>query len=170
MPFFASEEVTEVPEEMMSEKDMTRKEQKEQAHQERLASFIRTNRVRKDMYGRLILYKAVRSDLGSWWYRDWYASCGRPWQRRGGIYRPGALVTCRRFSRDPFFSCSAGLHVATLAFARLFEPQEAPVIIRVLVDPEDVVCVPHDAQGKIRVKRLYVDSIVSGKRKVTWPV
>lgn len=132
---------------------LTPKEKAE--HRDRLATFIRENRIRTQG-GMLVLYKAVRDDLGSWFYRNFHSQRGR----RGDIYKPGAKVSCRRFCRDPFDCCGKGLHVSTLRFAVNFS-DKAPTLLRVFVHPEDVVCVPHlSEEGKIRVRCLYVDRIL----------
>lgn len=134
-------------------------------HEERLTRFIRTNSIRRCPDDRLVLYKAVRADLGSWYCRRFASR-----HAQGGIYKPGAEVRCRRFSRDPRFECSSGLHVSNLAGARFFSAWDAPVIVRVLVDPADIVCIPlttSETVPKIRVKRLYVDAIVKGRRYVS---
>ena len=139
---------------------------KAEEHQKRLDSFIKRWQVKTEN-GKLVLYKAVRGDLGSWYMRDSRRN-KRNKKAAGGVYVPGTEVICRRFSRDPSQCCASGLHVSTRGFAMVFMPS-APVILRVLVDPEDVVCVPDGwLTRKIRVRRLYVDAVVAGKRKCTY--
>ena len=136
---------------------MTKNEREE--HEARLAKFIKRFRI-KTKNGMLVLYKAVRKDLGSWWTTE---NSGP--KAAGGIYTPGTEVKCRRCDRNPRETCGRGLHVSTESFARQFQKTAAPTIIQVLVDPKDVVCVPipywaKKSVRKIRVRRLYVDKIV----------
>lgn len=132
-------------------------------HEERLARFIKQYRIRRRDDGRLVLYKAVRRDLGSWYGGRFSlkSRTGAP-----GVYKPGTEVRCRRFNRDPYVSCAGGLHVTAYVRAKGFILYDRPVMVRVLVDPADIICVPFLGR-QIRVKRLYVEAIVQGRRFVT---
>ena len=57
-------------------------------------------------------------------------------------------------THDPAAACSAGLHVGTFAYAQSYAQA---AMLEVLVDPRDVVSVPHDGGGaKIRVCRFTI--------------
>ena len=122
-----------------------------------LNSFIRRYKIQKDRWGRLILYKTVMRDRGSWWL---YANSptGSPI-----VYRDGCLVRCSTWNDSRTEVCAPGLHVGTLKFARYFATDiYGSITIQVAVRPEDVVCVPYVTEdglychGKIRCKELYV--------------
>ncbi len=92
--------------------------------------------------GTFLAYKSVRSN-----YMDWYSNTvdntpGRP------------PITMRRkdISDDPKDACHKGLHVGSLAYATGFHAGEGQKVVVTEVDPEHVVCVPHDeSSGKMRV-------------------
>ena len=66
-------------------------------------------------------------------------------------------------SRDQ--GCSTGLHVGTFDYAKNF----ASTVLKVLVNPRDVVAVPKDSSfQKMRVCRYVVDSVIG--EKITRPV
>ena len=68
-------------------------------------------------------------------------------------------------AHDPGHACSTGLHVATYPYATSF----GDTILKVYVNPRDVVSVPTDGGGeKVRVCRYYVAEVVD--RVVTEPV
>ena len=127
--------------------------------------------------GKLVLYKAVMWNFGSWWRASRAGAAYRPswWRasRDAGAYRPGTTVICRRCCHDILENCGEGLHVGTLFGAQNFGANhECAHIVKVLVDPADVVCVPDRAllshfpppifaqDQKIRCRRLLVDSVV----------
>lgn len=59
---------------------------------------------------------------------------------------------------DPHAACHTGLHVGTYSYAQMYA---RGAMLRVIVDPRDIVSVPHDARGeKIRVCRYRVDEII----------
>lgn len=63
-------------------------------------------------------------------------------------------------NHDPSIGCHTGLHVGTYDFAQSYA--NSGVMMKVLVNPRDVVSVPTDANAaKVRVCRYYVDSIVT---------
>lgn len=63
-------------------------------------------------------------------------------------------------AHDPSQACSYGLHIATFDYAQNYA--SAGVVLKVKVNPRDVVSVPSDASGaKVRVCRYVVDDIVT---------
>lgn len=59
---------------------------------------------------------------------------------------------------DPNAACHSGLHVGTYNYARTYA---GGAMLRVIIDPRDIVSVPYDASGqKIRVCRYRVDEII----------
>lgn len=59
---------------------------------------------------------------------------------------------------DPSAACSRGLHVGTFGYAKAYA---SGAMLRVLVNPRDVVSVPTDAGGeKVRVCRYVVDAVI----------
>lgn len=71
---------------------------------------------------------------------------------------------------DPGVGCSTGLHVGTWGYARSFVG-DAGAVLKVYVNPRDVVSVPSDcAAQKMRVCRYTVDSVIEGpiERAVEW--
>ena len=72
---------------------------------------------------------------------------------------PGTYIEMPRdkVDADENHTCSYGLNIANYSFADNY----GSLCLRVLVDPVDVVCVPVDNVGKIRVCRYYVDREVS---------
>lgn len=72
----------------------------------------------------------------------------------------GDVVTMPRsaVAHDPSAACSTGLHVGTYAYA---EGYARGALLRVLVNPRDVVSVPTDAAGeKIRVSRYRIIGVI----------
>jgi hypothetical protein len=114
--------------------------------------------------GDIVGYKAVRNDNGV------YRSLHRGNEDvvvdgqvvRGEIPNPvGATIEMPRniVNHDPSQGCSVGLHVGTAQFARGFGGGDS-IVLRVLVNPRDVVSVPTDAgDQKMRVCRYYVDGV-----------
>lgn len=94
--------------------------------------------------GRLLTYKAVRSD-----YKDVHSGTF--------VNKPGAILEMDRnkVSDDPNTACHEGFHVGALAYAKSFHSGGRMVVCE--VDPSDVVCVPYDSgQQKMRVCRYKV--------------
>jgi hypothetical protein len=61
---------------------------------------------------------------------------------------------------DPYMTCSHGLHVGTYDYAKSW----GDVVLKVLVDPRDVVSVPTDSAGqKLRTCRYTVLEVINGK-------
>jgi len=134
---------------------------------EGLKEFIKEYKIKTE-YGKLVFYKAVSKEWGSLWVR------------RSMSYRHKGAANAYRIGTEVIFSgetdtirktiCGKGLHIGTLNCARLFTDCTRAFItlegrqrkiIKVLVDPEDVICVPlkHSRiyfSQKIRCKRLHV--------------
>lgn len=75
----------------------------------------------------------------------------------------GDVVTMPRagVTLDPKSACNVGLHVGTYGYASTFS---GDTVIEVLVDPADVVSVPHNCNGtKMRVCRYTVAKVSDGK-------
>ena len=73
------------------------------------------------------------------------------------VYMPRALVDDNRNE-----TCSQGLHVGSWSYVPSFR---GDTILRVIVDPADVVSVPKDYNGaKMRVGKYYIDAIVDRNR------
>ena len=69
------------------------------------------------------------------------------------VYMPRALVDDNRNE-----TCSQGLHVGAWSYVPSFS---GDTILRVIIDPADVVSVPKDYNGaKMRVGKYYIDAIV----------
>lgn len=136
----------------------------------RLLSFVKKYNIEQLSTGELVFYKAVTGSFGSWWVAN-----QRTFQRMksdSGAYRPGTEVKCRHYSINKNDPCGKGLHVGTLACAKilsttLWDPMPT-YIIRVLVKPKDIVCIPikslqlftQNCEQKLRCCRLLVDGIV----------
>jgi hypothetical protein len=72
----------------------------------------------------------------------------------------GSVITMPRseVQHDPSSACSTGLHVGTFAYARGYANG---AMLRVDVNPRDVVSVPTDARGeKVRVCRYVVKDVI----------
>lgn len=114
--------------------------------------------------GDVIAYKGVYND-GNGGYRSGHQGTasvnGELYER---TYIPNAVgdvveMDRRNVADDPSSACSAGLHVGTYDYARGYAQG---AMLKVRVDPADVVSVPHDAAGeKIRVARYEVLGIIS---------
>jgi len=122
--------------------------------------------------GKLVLYKAVSKEWGSLWVRN-ITDNG---VGRSNVYCLGTLVSCRRWNSDRDKGCGQGLHVGTwdcaVYFARNgFLGDFDRRVVEVLVDPEDVVCVPYQSKfrsrhnKKIRCRRLLVAAEMDIKTK-----
>lgn len=101
-----------------------------------LWAFIESGHVPLTPEGDILCYKAVRSD-----YKDHYT---------GTIDNsPGAVVSVPRseVDDDPQRTCSHGLHVAVLSYAKMFGSGRGKIVV-VKVDPADIVCVPYDYRGQ----------------------
>lgn len=96
---------------------------------------------------------------------------------RGGLkYIVGETVEVAKYNSDPKEECGAGISVATLSWCiSRFDkdlkgektPDEKHSILKIKVDPADIVCVPEYSTGKIRVKKCFVvdrlDNTLIGK-------
>jgi hypothetical protein len=134
-----------------------------------LAEFVAFHGIRR-RDGKLVLYKAVSREYGSLFVR--YCDC----QQHGRInaYVPGMTVRCRTCDTNRAIMCGLGLHVGTRRCAQSFLDHRSVFsygdhhrrIIKVLVDPHDVVCVPYGSYSsksawnpenqKIRCRKLVV--------------
>ena len=95
--------------------------------------------------GCFLAYKAVDRD-----YKDNYS--------KKFNNRPGEILEMPRnkISDDPEVACHDGFHVGALAYAQSFGNADRRIMI-CKVDPENVVCVPHDeSQKKMRVCKYEV--------------
>jgi hypothetical protein len=64
-------------------------------------------------------------------------------------------------THDPSDACSTGLHVGTHRYAKSYA---RGAMLKVIVDPRDVVSVPTDARGeKVRVSRYYVAEVIDAE-------
>jgi len=132
----------------------------------------------KTQDGKLVLYKAVSKEYGSLWIRYYHNGT----HGHCGAYKPGTLVTesARDLNTNRNESCGTGLHVGTFACAESFAAHPEILcdhyalrrIVQVLVDPDDVVCVPFEAlldldlpsaHHKIRCRRLLVVAEIERK-------
>jgi hypothetical protein len=112
--------------------------------------------------GFLVSYKGVQSD-GNGGYQS--SSSGKAIvdgvERIGHIPNyVGAVVEMPRseVEFDPRRGCSTGLHAGTWSYAQSYA---SGAMLRVLIDPRDVVSVPTDASDqKMRVCRYTVDEII----------
>lgn len=102
--------------------------------------------------GRIVGYKAVRSDL-----MDIFSGTF--------LNEPGAhfKMDRNRVSDDPRTACHEGFHVGSLDYATSFKGSDGVIVI-VAVKPEHVVCVPYDHDcGKMRVCEYTVLGMYSGE-------
>lgn len=114
--------------------------------------------------GDVIAYKGVYSD-GEGGYRSGHTGTayvnGRRFER---TYIPNAVgdvveMERRDVADDPSAACGAGLHVGTYDYACSYAQG---AMLKVRVNPADIVSVPHDAAGqKIRVARYEVLDIIT---------
>ena len=94
----------------------------------------------------LIMYKKVNKDLTSSFDKKVKYVIGKETK----------LTLC---NGDIMQNCGNGLHVSSLDFARNF-PVTNGVIIQVKVSPFDIVAIPVNGEGKIRVNRLKTLKVV----------
>lgn len=109
--------------------------------------------------GDIVTYKGVsRADDGGW--ESGFAGTAT---RNGELYNnrriPNAIGDTIEMARssvadDPDTACSTGLHVGTFSYAQAYA---GGALLKVLVNPRDIVSVPRDGHGaKIRVCRYKV--------------
>ena len=70
-------------------------------------------------------------------------------------YADGAELSVDKANEDPNEDCGEGLHVATLPWC-LSQRQAGQRILVVEFTANDIACIPNDASGKFRVRRLKV--------------
>lgn len=115
--------------------------------------------------GFVIGYKGVSSD-GQGGYRSGFSGTAtvNGKQVTGRIPNSvGDVITMPRtaIDDDPNSACSSGLHIGTFSYAQGYSHSGA--MLKVRVNPKDIVSVPHDAAGeKIRVARYEVLAIING--------
>lgn len=125
---------------------------------EQLFDWLRAHEFTIDAGGEIIAYKGVRAN------DDGTFSPSNSWgygivdgERQERIkQRIGSVVELPRSEvrHDPRASCSFGLHVGTHSYAQGYAE---PTVLKVAVNPRDVVSVPSDAGGeKVRVCRYRV--------------
>lgn len=116
--------------------------------------------------GMIVGYKGVESD-GNGGYRSLSSGTAFVNDEKHTGKIPNAIGDVVSMPRgevvdDPNAACHQGLHVGTYEFAKGYSANG--VMLRVLVNPRDVVSVPFDARGeKIRVCRYFVDDIIEDK-------
>lgn len=105
---------------------------------DQLYSFIKHNDIEIDDDGNIVAYKRVRSD-----YKDVHSGTMDN--------HPGTVVTMPRFkvNNNPEQTCAPGLHVCAAPYLPHFGGER---IVRVKINPKDVVSIPTDYNGaKMRV-------------------
>lgn len=113
-----------------------------------LFDFCNCNNITITKDGDLLAYKGVMDDFKDIWTNTIDNSPGRIVEISRNLVDP-----------DPDKGCSHGLHVATHSFATKYAGNGT--VVSVIVDPADVVSVPHDCDHqKIRVCRYTVDKVV----------
>ena len=74
-------------------------------------------------------------------------------------YVIGKEVKLALCNGDIMQDCGNGLHVSSLEFAKDFKVNHG-IIIQVKVSPLDIVAIPINGEGKIRVNRLKVIKVI----------
>ena len=111
---------------------------------QQLYRYVERNHITVVPDGRMLVLKNVRPDL-----TDWHTGKNK--------HPTGAVLGMLRneVSDDADVACHAGLHVGGWDYVKNFNT--GGVILAMLVDPADVVCVPKDSSyGKIRVCKYEV--------------
>lgn len=119
---------------------------------EQLYEFVEANAMMITEDGCFLGYKAVRPNF---------------MDKHSGTMsnRPGEVVSMSRAACDDRrdVTCSHGLHIAALAYARSFSGSNDPIVI-CKIDPKDVVSVPNDYDNqKMRVCRYEVMGVFDDK-------
>lgn len=113
---------------------------------QQLFSFIEHNDITLTEDGGMIFYKKVQDDL-------YDLHTGRTFR-----FAPGTIHEMPRNLVDDNSSvgCSAGIHAASLAYAKSFHADKKTIVL-LKVYPKDVVSVPHDSEfQKVRACRVHV--------------
>jgi hypothetical protein len=100
-----------------------------------------------DQVGLIRAYKLVTKDL---------MSPIAPTQGYPTLYYSiGSVIEISECDEDPAHDCGKGLHVATLPWclSRMLEGYRIMIVEFVAAD---IACIPNDASGKFRVRRLKV--------------
>lgn len=135
---------------------------------EQLYEFLAANEYTITPDGNIVGYKAVRErDDGS--FESIHGGQPGDVQVNGEdapskpVQAIGDVVTMARSTVDPdqFAHCSHGLHVAAWGYANGWFGGSSSPVLRVIVNPADVVSVPrdHNAQ-KMRVCRYTIDAVI----------
>lgn len=138
---------------------------------EQLFRFIEANGIHLNADGYLVLYKGVESDGAGGWQSRMAGTAFVDGVRVTGKIpaRQGSVVTMPRseVSDDPSVACHAGLHAGNFDYCQWFANG---AILKVLVDPADVVSVPLDSNDqKIRVCRYVISDLVEDRHVgVAW--
>lgn len=112
--------------------------------------------------GKIVGYKGVHPGEGGRWQSGFSGTAlvngvehtGRIPQGVGDVVE----MPRSRVAHNPSAACSTGLHVGTFEYAKAYAQG---ALLRVLVDPRDVVSVPTDAHGeKVRVCRYRIDAVI----------
>lgn len=115
--------------------------------------------------GRLLLYKYVSTDMRSCHgNKDCRIISGNTDSGGHTINELGKEIRMHRddVNNNPEIACSTGLHVGTKQFVDA-AANYGHVILKVAVAPEDVVCVPHNDEGKFRVAAYTPVAVVERK-------
>jgi hypothetical protein len=92
----------------------------------------------------VILYKVTNSSYQGLFWPD-------------KAYLPGTTHEVDEWNDNPEYDCGNGLNVCTMKMAyELYRSHMDSRILEVVVEPEDIVCIPHAGTGKIRVKKFRV--------------
>ena len=113
---------------------------------DQLCPFMKHNDIEVSEDGHLIAYKKVRDT-----YFDIYSNTMRN--------QPGDILEMPRVAvaNDPEQTCAAGLHVCAKAYLSSFSADCSDRVVKVKINPRDVVSVPVDYNGaKMRVCRYEV--------------
>ena len=134
---------------------------------EGLEKFIKDYEIQKEGEY-LVFYKTVSKEYGSLWMRrrlgmeTWRGATIR---ERGvkNVYIVNRTVQTNDYSVNRRNRCGKGVHICTLEEAKEYKKciyfncyDRGRKIMKVLVKPEDIVCVPFHNNGKIRAKKIYV--------------
>lgn len=123
---------------------------------QQLYTFLQHNNIPLTPEGKILAYKAVRSD-----WKDFHS---------GKIANNlGAELSMPRnqISDDPNEACHVGFHVGALAYAESFGDDDRRMLV-CEVDPEHVVSVPYDASAmKMRVCQYKVVGLVAAPMSST---
>src|SRR5262249_46214547 len=105
-----------------------------------LYTFMKHSGIPLTTEGKILTYKAVRSD-----YRDCHSG---KFDNHPGVTQK---MPRNKISDDPQVACDEGFHVGAMGYVRNFGGSGSRIVV-CEVDPENVVSIPHDARSqKMRV-------------------